>query len=250
MTDSIVPDGSNITIWFSCGAASAVAAKKTIDLYGNSSNIRVVNNPIKEEHPDNRRFLLEIQDWIGINIETCSNSKYPDNSAETVWRDKRAMSFPKGAPCTTVLKKQSRFRWEKGNDSDFYVMGFTSEENDRHSRWSDPIPLIPVLIELRLTKQDCFDELSRQGIELPEIYKMGFPNANCIGCPKATSPEYWNLVRSKFPDVFQQRAELSRELGVRLVRVKGDRIFLDELKPFQRGRRLKTVKPYQCSLFC
>ena len=40
----------DITVWFSCGAASAVAAKKTIENYGACNNIRVVNNPIKEEH--------------------------------------------------------------------------------------------------------------------------------------------------------------------------------------------------------
>mgnify|MGYP001162980698 CR=1 FL=1 len=47
-----------ITVWFSCGAASAVAAKKTIEIYGAKNNIRIVNNPVKEEHPDNQRFLF------------------------------------------------------------------------------------------------------------------------------------------------------------------------------------------------
>jgi len=37
-----------IVVWFSCGAASAVAAKMTIDLYGADNTIRIVNNPIKE----------------------------------------------------------------------------------------------------------------------------------------------------------------------------------------------------------
>ena len=44
-----------IVVWFSCGAASAVAAKMTIDLYGADNTIRIVNNPIKEEHEDNQR---------------------------------------------------------------------------------------------------------------------------------------------------------------------------------------------------
>ena len=39
--------GKKITVWFSCGAASAVAAKKTIELYGESNEIILVNNPIK-----------------------------------------------------------------------------------------------------------------------------------------------------------------------------------------------------------
>ena len=46
---SEVKKGDHITVWFSCGAASAVAAKKTIELYGDIATIRVVNNPVAEE---------------------------------------------------------------------------------------------------------------------------------------------------------------------------------------------------------
>jgi hypothetical protein len=52
--------GETIVVWFSCGAASAVAAKKTIELYGETNIIRIVNNPIKEEHEDNQRFLKDV----------------------------------------------------------------------------------------------------------------------------------------------------------------------------------------------
>ena len=45
-----------IAVWFSCGAASAVAAKKTIEKYGESHNVIVVNNLVVNEHEDNRRF--------------------------------------------------------------------------------------------------------------------------------------------------------------------------------------------------
>ena len=44
--------GKDIVVWFSCGAASAVAAKVTLDKYGQDNNVRIVNNPIKEEHVD------------------------------------------------------------------------------------------------------------------------------------------------------------------------------------------------------
>ena len=49
--------GKTIVVWFSCGAASAVAAKETICRYGEHNTIRIVNNPIKEEDADNQRFL-------------------------------------------------------------------------------------------------------------------------------------------------------------------------------------------------
>ncbi len=77
--------GKTIVVWFSCGAASAVAAKKTIELYGKDNTIRVVNNPIKEEHWDNRRFLKDVEKWLDITVEYAVNPKYKDQSCVEVW---------------------------------------------------------------------------------------------------------------------------------------------------------------------
>lgn len=57
-----------IAVWFSCGAASVVAAKLTIEKYRNSHNVIIINNPIKEEDEDNRRFLNDVSKWIGQSI--------------------------------------------------------------------------------------------------------------------------------------------------------------------------------------
>jgi len=64
-----------IAVWFSCGAASAVAAKKTIEKYGDTHTIRIINNPVAEEHEDNRRFLSDVEKWLGIEIEMAINPK-------------------------------------------------------------------------------------------------------------------------------------------------------------------------------
>jgi len=72
-----------IAVWFSCGAASAVAAKKTLELYP-SCQIRILNSPIIEEDEDNRRFLSDVQDWIGKEIEIVKSSKFPSQSAREV----------------------------------------------------------------------------------------------------------------------------------------------------------------------
>ena len=108
----------HIAVWFSCGAASAVAAKLTLDLYGKDNRVSVVNNPIKEEHPDNQRFLKDVEGWLGFPIESAVRSKYPDQSCEEVWADRKFMSGPMGAPCTLELKKKARQEWEKVNKPD------------------------------------------------------------------------------------------------------------------------------------
>jgi hypothetical protein len=243
--------GKDIVVWFSCGAASAVAAKVTLEKYGEDNNVRIVNNPIKEEHVDNLRFLKDVEKWIGKDIEFALSSKFPNASCKEVWDWKKFMSGPMGAPCTKFLKKNARQEWEKNNNSDYLVLGFTYDEQKRAERFmlTERNNLLPVLIEEKITKQDCFDMLLNKGLKLPQIYKHGFPNANCIGCVKATSPTYWNLVRKEFPKVFDDRAEQSYRIGTKLVRVNGKRMFLKDLPPDAKSLPLKNYH-IECGIFC
>lgn len=248
-TPTVLP-GQRIVVWFSCGAASAVAAKLTIETYP-KCDVRVVNNPVIEEDEDNRRFLVDVQAWLGVPIEVASNARYPDCSAESVWVARRFMSSPLGAPCTLELKKRVRQEWEAVNLPDWHVLGFTLGEVARYERFTtfERPNVIPVLINNGLDKAACAAYLRSAGIALPRIYSLGYPNANCIGCVKATSPTYWNLVRKQHPEVFEARAGLSRALGVRLARYKGKRVFLDELPADAIGRPLSTLD-FECGIFC
>ena len=106
-----------------------------------------------------------------------------------------------------------------------------------------------MLIDERISKADCYLIIQDAGLTLPRIYKQGYPNANCIGCVKATSVTYWNHVRKMHPEVFKDRAEKSREYGTKLVRLKGKRIFLDELPPDAVGRPMKNME-VECGIFC
>jgi len=240
-----------IAVWFSCGAASAMAAKLTLSMYRNYADVRVVYNPVIEEDEDNFRFLKDVEKWLGIDIELAKNDKYPEASAEIVWSDRKFMSGPMGAPCTLELKKKARQQWEQRNNPDWNVLGFTYEEKKRHDRFvsSERDNVLPVLIDAEYTKQQCIDALLDAGIEPPRIYRMGYPNANCIGCVKASSPTYWNHVRKQHPEVFEKRAKQSREIGAKLAIVKGERIYLDELSPTAQGRALKSMD-FDCGIFC
>ena len=56
-----------IAVWFSCGAASAVAAKKTIEKYGKTHKVLIVNNPVVNEHHDNLRLF----NYLFVNQFIC-----------------------------------------------------------------------------------------------------------------------------------------------------------------------------------
>lgn len=168
-----------------------------------------------------------------------------------VWDERKAMSFPMGAPCTDLLKKGARQDFERHHKADWHVLGFTADERNRFDRFilTERDNVLPVLIEQGITKADCYRIIQEAGLQLPRVYHLGYPNANCIGCVKATSPTYWNHVRRAHPEVFSERAEQSRRLGVRLARYKGERVFLDELPADAVGRPMKTMQ-IECGIFC
>ena len=244
-------ESDTIAVWVSCGAASAAAAIIAKQRYGNFCNLRFVNNPIAEEHEDNVRFLKDLEKYLGVDIETAINHDWPSCSIFDVFEKRRFMSSPYGAPCTGELKKKARQNWEAKNKPDWHIMGFTYDEKDRHDKFilSERGNVIPVLIDAMMTKDDCGKMMEALGIKMSMAYDLGMPNANCIGCVKATSATYWNLIRRIAPERFARICIVSRDIGARLVRWNGKRMFLDELPENAKGNPIKSMN-IECGLFC
>lgn len=216
-------------VWFSCGAASAVAAKLGTERYGSACEV-VYCDTLATEHPDNARFMTDVERWIGRKVTVIRSDRYA--TVDEVFERTRYMAGIAGARCTTEMKKLPREAWQR--ESDTHVFGYTADEYKRAVTFEENNPALCVewlLIEAHITKAMCLARLQEAGIILPVMYSLGFDHNNCIGCPKATSPGYWNRTRSLFPEAFERRARQSREIGARLVRIKGVRRFLDELPP-------------------
>jgi hypothetical protein len=222
-------------VWFSCGAASAVAAKLAVDTYGVGCEV-VYCDTMGAEHPDNARFFADVERWIGRPITVIRSETFP--SVDSVFERTRYMSGIKGARCTVEMKKIPREAFQRTDD--IHVFGYTSDETKRADSFEEQNPSLFVewlLIDRGVSKAACLRMLEETGIALPAMYALGFDHNNCLGCVKATSAGYWNRVRRLFPSVFETRARQSRLLGVKLVRFKtGDetqvtRRYLDMLPP-------------------
>jgi len=236
---------SRVISWFSCGAASAVATK--IAISESKTPVEVVYCHVKEEHPDNMRFLKDCEAWFGQPITILEDEKYHGSIYEVFLKRKYIVGV-QGAPCTMFLKKEVRKRYEKPGD--VQVFGYTAEEEDRVERFMDAnndVKLWSVLVEKGLTKQDCLAMIDRAGIELPAMYKLGYINNNCVGCVKG-GLGYWNKIRVDFPDAFTKMAQTERLLGVKILKSKGERIYLDEL-PVGAGD-YPTEVSIECGIFC
>lgn len=236
-------------VWFSCGAASAIAAKLAVEKYPATAEICYCDT-LAFEHPDNRRFLADVERWTGRTITILKSKRYTD--IYDVFRKTRYLVGVNGARCTVELKKNVRKEYEAPGDR--HIFGFTSEEKHRIDRFEESEPTIQAefpLFDAGISKAECYRRLAEAGIELPAMYKLGYNNNNCIGCVKGQSG-YWNKIRVDFPEAFQRMAVLERELNVAINKTeKGgirQRVFLDELDP-EAGRKI-PMPDIECGVLC
>jgi 3'-phosphoadenosine 5'-phosphosulfate sulfotransferase (PAPS reductase)/FAD synthetase len=241
---------SRLVCWWSAGATSAVATKLALEKSDLTPIIAYCDTG--SEHPDNERFRLDCQDWYGQEIVVLKSKTYSD--VWDVFERTRYLVGPRGARCTGEMKKLPRRDFELPDD--LQVFGFDASESQRAERFQENNPEVKVwfpLIEAAITKQDCIAKLNEVGIEIPAMYKLGYKNNNCIGCPKGQAG-YWNKIRVDFPETFERMAKLERELNAAICKSyagdgKRKRVFLDEL-PLDLGRYESELDVMQCGLVC
>jgi hypothetical protein len=228
-------------VWVSAGAASAVAAKLT-------PHAVLAYCETGAEHPDNERFLSDVEDWCQRPVERLRSDKYRDTW--DVFEKRRYLAGIDGAPCTGELKLSPRLAWQR--PTDIHVFGYTADRRDeaRAKRMRETyfeMRIETPLIDRGLTKAACLAMIERAGIALPVMYGLGFECNNCVPCVKATSPSYWALIRQHFPDQFDRMAKLARDMDVRLCRISDERRFIDEI-PMEHP----TTDPVQpsCDFLC
>src|SRR5690606_34282573 len=93
--------------WFSCGAASAVAAKL-------SSPDVIAYCETGSEDADNARFMRDCEPWFSMPITRLANPDY--GSTWEVWEKRRYIAGVAGAPCTGELKVSPRLLFQRPDD--------------------------------------------------------------------------------------------------------------------------------------
>lgn len=241
--------GKRLVCWFSCGAASAVATKIAITENALGANLPVVvaRCYIEEEHPDNDRFAAECEKWFGVPIRVLESKKY-GHSIYGVFDREKYIVGNLGAPCTRILKKGVREDFEHFGDRQ--VFGYTADEQDRLDKFIDAnnhVDIWPVLIDAGISHAQCLAMIKKVGIELPEMYKLGYRNNNCIGCVKGGAG-YWNKIRVDFPLVFDRMAKQERKIGATICKEKGERVYLDQMS--KNIGNYKAEPEIECGIFC
>lgn len=242
-----------VLAWFSCGDASAAAAKLACEMYGDAVEVCYCDT-LAYEHPDNRRFLADVEKWLGRPVTVLRSEEYKD--IYDVFEKTRWLVGIGGARCTTELKKMVRVAYQRPDD--LHIFGFTAEEGHRVDRFQKENPELFAYFPLfmkGITKAMCHQMVRDAGIELPAMYRLGYKNNNCIGCVKGQSG-YWNKIRVDFPEAFDRMAKMERKLNAAICKREGvkdgkrwrERVFLDELPP--DAGRYEPEPDIECGVLC
>lgn len=193
---------------------------------------------IADQHPDSIRFIRDCEVAIGQEIQILRSKEY--SCVEDCVKVFGGFRAPNGfSPCTNWLKKRIRKEWElehQGYDLT-YVWGFDLKERDRADRTieanSQAEHEFP-LIEQNLSKEEVHGLFERTfSFRRQVMYDMG----------------YWNKIRRDFPEVFESRARLERQVGYAILKdSKGKPVYLDELDP-NRGNMNAEIFP-DCGIMC
>jgi hypothetical protein len=227
--------------YFSAGVSSAVATKLAIGQID-----RIMYTHIDDQHKDSRRFVADCEAWFEKPVEIWQS---PYKDVDSVCRyNSFIRSRQAGAVCTKHLKRLVRKQFEYENEGQMRIVwGLDCNERDRAENIQKIMPnhehLFP-LIDHKLTKEAAHQILTASGIKRPVMYDLGYHNNNCVGCIKG-GMGYWNHIRRDFPEVYDSRAKLERDIGFPII---GKGIWLDELDP-ERGRHEPPIVG-DCGILC
>ncbi len=255
-----------IIAWWSGGVTSAVACKIAIDLFG-LENVRIIFIDTKNEDDDTYRFKADCEALYGKHIENITNDEY--SSIKEVWIKFKSLNVANGAICSSELKRAVRLQFQKDNNFLYQVFGFDIDEPKRAKAMTinhpDSKPIYPLLL-MGYTKKKCIEILQDLNIEIPNAYKLGLHNNNCLktGCVQG-GIGYWQFMKKNFPEQFERMAQVEHELTelkgkpVTMLRDQSKEGGLVFLKPHQKYANVKDIsmmkgrepKPlFECNGFC
>lgn len=225
-------------VCFSGGHSSALVAIETVRKYG-KENVILLNHNISPivEHQDIKRFKQDVSDYLDIPITYANADEWESLTPLTVCKQRGAFTNPSNQQslCTYYLKTEPFQRWlqehfpssaETPRDDVKVLYGFDMNEPDRIQRKVGVMATLGYYTDFPLAFwKRTIESTEEIGIKRPITYKI-FKHANCIGCLKA-GKQHWYVVYCLRRDIFDEAAELERELGYSIIKD----TFLDELVP-------------------
>lgn len=204
---------TRVIAWWSGGIASAYACYLALDIY---KNVVIVFQDTKNEDPDTYRFLMDCEKLYGQEVECISRIGTDYDHIADVWYKYLSLNVASGAICSSELKRELRQKYQNAEIDHAQIFGFDNTEKGRYLNMRSNYPeinCVSPLLENDLSKEDCIRFFRENNIEIPNAYKLGYRNNNCLmtGCVQG-GIGYWKKYQKDFPDRFDKMAEREHNL--------------------------------------
>ncbi|NMD72290.1 hypothetical protein HHO41_18640 [Bacillus sp. DNRA2] len=201
-------------VMYSGGIGSYMAAKRVAQKENIRDIILLFSDTLTEDE-DLYRFIDQTIKEIGATfVRLCEG-----RDVWQVFKDVKYLGNSRIAPCTRVLKQEIARQWIISNfqpeEVKLYV-GIDWMEIHRLEKikknWLPYKIKAPLCESPYYSKLEMFDELNRDGITVPRLYKFGFSHNNCGGfCVKAGQAHFKKLYDT-MPERFLYHEEMEQEM--------------------------------------
>ncbi|WP_294362354.1 phosphoadenosine phosphosulfate reductase family protein [uncultured Clostridium sp.] len=208
-------------IFYSGGIGSYFTAKRVIDKYG-KEDVKLLFTDTLIEDQDLYRFIKETSEKLGAELIWIKDGKDPWDVAF----EKRFLPNSRVAQCSHVLKQKTAEKYIKENftpEECILYLGIDWTENHRKNapikHWAPYKVEFPMCEEPFMDKKQMLEELEiKDGVRIPELYKLGFSHNNCGGfCFRAGIGHFKNLLEKK-PELYKYHENKEQELRGFLLR--------------------------------
>jgi 3'-phosphoadenosine 5'-phosphosulfate sulfotransferase (PAPS reductase)/FAD synthetase len=214
-TDTLIEDKDLYR--FMIETAAEIFKENALDLVEKTFDIPAVSH---ETMAQRREFLLELAADVRERIPQfawIADGRDPWQ----IYKHKRWIGNSRKAQCSHMLKQDMSAKYLKENFPDpneiTLYLGIDWTEAHRKEKptenWKPYNVEFPMCDwEPLLDKEDIKELLAGIGIELPELYKLGFSHNNCGGfCCRAGQGHFANLLETK-PELYKYHEEKEEEM--------------------------------------
>lgn len=202
-------------IFYSGGIGSYFTAKRVIDKYG-KEDVKLLFTDTLIEDEDLYRFIRETSKKLDVELIWLKDGRDPWEVAF----DKRFLPNSRIAQCSHVLKQKVSQKYIKENykpEECILYLGIDWSESHRKAapikHWAPYKVEFPLCEAPFKDKAHMLEELEKvDGIEIPNLYKLGFSHNNCGGfCFRAGIGHFKNLLEKK-PELYKYHEKKELEL--------------------------------------
>lgn len=206
-------------VMFSGGVGSWAAARRVVGRHGTAGVTLLFADTLIEDE-DLYRFLDDAARDLGVPVTRIAEGRTPWQ----VFADEKFLGNTRVDPCSKILKRQFMRRWiEEHCDpaATTVYLGIDWTEEHRFTaareRWLPWRVEAPMCEAPYVGKADLLLDLASRDIEVPRLYRLGFPHNNCGGgCVKAGQGHFALLLRTlpeRFAEWERNEEALREQLG-------------------------------------